>query len=173
MKSYGDTLVAIGQSLIDCEMVSYILANLSPNYDPLITSLTTWIDPLSLQEVYDHLLNYELCLKKIHATLDLPNAFLVNTISRNHNNRGRGQNSSSLKFQVPTWGIQIKIILTLRTRVEIIPPPMEATPPAKCAIGFYIMHYSVIIALSMLVKPNNLTNIKHFFTANNSPTDQA
>lgn len=50
---------------------------------------------------------------------------------------------------------------------------MEATPPAKCAIGFYIMHCSVIIALTMLVKPNNLTNIKHFFTANSSPTDQA
>lgn len=70
MKSYGDTLAAIGEPLADCELVSYILAFLGAEYDPLITSLTVCLDLMTLQEVYGHLLNYELRLEKQHATLD-------------------------------------------------------------------------------------------------------
>nr|XP_051211370.1 cold shock protein 2-like [Lolium perenne] len=40
MKTLADTLDAIGQPLHEEEIISYILAGLGPNYDPLVTSLS-------------------------------------------------------------------------------------------------------------------------------------
>ena len=41
MHSLGDTLAAVGQSLLDTEMSSYIIAGLGTEFDPLVTSVTT------------------------------------------------------------------------------------------------------------------------------------
>lgn len=81
MKTFGDALLAIGQPLTDSELISYILVGLSPKYDSLITSLTTRLDPMSLQEVYGHLLTYELRLEHQNTTLDITVAS-VNTLSK-------------------------------------------------------------------------------------------
>ena len=59
MRSLGDTLAAVGQALSDTEMSSYILAGLGTEYDPFVTSVTTRVDPLSLDELYGHLLAHE------------------------------------------------------------------------------------------------------------------
>jgi hypothetical protein len=61
MKSLADTLAAIGKPLREEETISYILAGLGPNYDLLVTSLTTRTDDITLDEVYSHLLAFEHC----------------------------------------------------------------------------------------------------------------
>jgi hypothetical protein len=58
MKTLADTLYAIGQPLHEEEIISYILAGLGPNYDPLVTSLSVK-DDITLDKVYSHLLAYE------------------------------------------------------------------------------------------------------------------
>ena len=58
-KGLADTLAAAGQPLNDFEIVSYLLAGLGPEYDPFVTSVTTRVDPLSIDELYDHLLAHE------------------------------------------------------------------------------------------------------------------
>lgn len=73
-KTFGDTLATIGQPLSDCELVNYILARLGSEYDPLITSITTQIDRMNIQEVYGHLLNFMLCPERLHTTLDFTSA---------------------------------------------------------------------------------------------------
>jgi hypothetical protein len=44
----------------DFESVSYLLAGLESKYDPFVTSITTRLDPLSLNELYGHLLAHEM-----------------------------------------------------------------------------------------------------------------
>ena len=58
-KGLADTLAAAGQPLNDFEIVSYLLAGLGPEYDPFVTSVTTRVDPLSIDEPYGHLLAHE------------------------------------------------------------------------------------------------------------------
>jgi hypothetical protein len=58
-KSLADTLAAIGKPLREEETISYILAGLGPDYDPLVTSLTTRNDDIMLDEVYSHILAFE------------------------------------------------------------------------------------------------------------------
>ncbi|KAK1601132.1 hypothetical protein QYE76_007893 [Lolium multiflorum] len=59
MKHLADTLAAIGQPLHEEETISYILAGLGPDYDALVTSLTTRNDDITLDEIYSHLLAFE------------------------------------------------------------------------------------------------------------------
>lgn len=54
MKSFSNTLHAIGQPLSDSELISYILAGLGYDYDPLILSFTAQFEKKTLQEVYGH-----------------------------------------------------------------------------------------------------------------------
>ena len=64
MHSLGDTLATIGQALLDIEMSSYILDGLRTEYNPFVTSVTTRVDPLSLDELYGYLLAHEQCLEQ-------------------------------------------------------------------------------------------------------------
>jgi hypothetical protein len=59
MKSLADTLAAIGKPLHEEETISYILAGLGPNYGPVVTSLTTRNDDITLDKVYSYLLAFE------------------------------------------------------------------------------------------------------------------
>jgi hypothetical protein len=60
MKLMSDTMAAIGQPL----NVSYLLASLRSEFDPFVTFVTTRVDPLSLEEIYGHLLAYEMRLEQ-------------------------------------------------------------------------------------------------------------
>ena len=62
-KGLADTLAVAGQPFNDFEIVSYLLAGLGPEYDPFVTSVTTCVDPLSIDELYGHLLAHENRLK--------------------------------------------------------------------------------------------------------------
>jgi hypothetical protein len=52
------SLAAAGQPLNDFELVSFLLAGLGSEFDPFVTSVTTRVDPLSLEELYAHLLKH-------------------------------------------------------------------------------------------------------------------
>jgi hypothetical protein len=71
MKSLADTLAAIGKPLHEKETISYILAGLGLNYDPLVTSLTTCNNDITLDEVYSHLLAFEHCHEQHDAKIML------------------------------------------------------------------------------------------------------
>jgi hypothetical protein len=58
-QTLAHTLAAINEPLKDSELISYLLAGLGSDYDPLITSITTRIDPVSLDELFGHLLTHE------------------------------------------------------------------------------------------------------------------
>ena len=71
-KTLADTLAAIGQPLQHFEVVSYILGSLDSTYDSLVTSITTRVDPISLEDLFSHLLSHEQRIKRNHATPDIP-----------------------------------------------------------------------------------------------------
>ena len=58
-----DTLAVIDQPLNDFEVVSFLLASLRLDYDSFVTSMTTRVDPLSIEDLYGHLLVHEICLE--------------------------------------------------------------------------------------------------------------
>lgn len=87
IKGLADTLAAAGQPLNDFEIGSYILAGLGPEYDPFVTSVTTRVDPLTVDELYGHLLAHESRLEQhaLPTTESFPSAHLASKQSR-----GRG-----------------------------------------------------------------------------------
>ena len=70
-QTLAHTLAAIDTPLKGSELVSYILVDLGSDYDPLITSITTRIDLVSLKDLYGHLLTHEQCLEHANSTGDL------------------------------------------------------------------------------------------------------
>jgi hypothetical protein len=59
MRSLADEITSTGKTIDDDELVSYILAGLDYDYNPIITSLTARIEPLSVGEAYSQLLAFE------------------------------------------------------------------------------------------------------------------
>ena len=66
-----DTLAAIDQPLNDFELISFLLAGLGLNYDSFVTIVTTRVDPLSVEELYGHLLAHEICLEQQQPAVNL------------------------------------------------------------------------------------------------------
>jgi hypothetical protein len=87
MKEFADTLAAIEKPLIDCEMVSYILSGLNSEYDSFVTTITTRLDPISMEELYGHLLTFKSQLEQQTTVLDILFPF-VNVVTKTTNNRG-------------------------------------------------------------------------------------
>jgi hypothetical protein len=84
MKQLADTLAAIGKPLSEDEVVAYILVGLGPDYDALVTSLTTRNDDLTLDEVYAHLLSFE----QRHEQHDVELTLVTGGPSANYSGRG-------------------------------------------------------------------------------------
>lgn len=72
MKVLSDTLAAARQPLNSYETVSYLLAGLGTEYDPFVTSVTTRVDPLPLDELYGHLLAHKQRLEQHQPLTILP-----------------------------------------------------------------------------------------------------
>jgi hypothetical protein len=83
----ADTLAAIDKPLDDVEMGSFILRGLGSNYDPFVTLINTRVDPLSVEELYGHLLAHEQRLDHNLTAIDLIVAG-ANTTSRSTSYRG-------------------------------------------------------------------------------------
>jgi hypothetical protein len=70
-QGFSHLLAAIGKPIEALELVSHILAGLGPEYDSLVTSVTTCQDFMSLNELYGFMLSYETRLKQHKSTIDV------------------------------------------------------------------------------------------------------
>jgi hypothetical protein len=95
-KALCDNLAAAGQHLNDFECTSYFLASLGSDYDPFVTSITTRLDPLSLDEIYGHLLAHEMRIEH-HLTPVEPVSPAANFSSRGRGHRGRGRKTNNYR----------------------------------------------------------------------------
>jgi hypothetical protein len=59
MRSLRDEMTAAGRTLEDEELVEYILTNIGPEYDPIISAVIARQTPVSVSEVYSQLLAFE------------------------------------------------------------------------------------------------------------------
>ena len=66
-----DTLAATVHALKDFEITSFLLAGLGFEYDFFVTSVTTRVDPLTIDELNGHLLAHELWLEHQQTIVDL------------------------------------------------------------------------------------------------------
>jgi len=64
IKQISATLAAAKQPLKHFEFTSYLLADLGPEYDPFITSITTRVEPLTMDDLLGHLLAHEMRIEK-------------------------------------------------------------------------------------------------------------
>jgi len=93
-QGFSHLLAAIGKPVDASELVSNILAGLGPDYDPLVTSVTTRQDSISLNGLYGYMLSYELRLEQHKSAIDL-NISTANTAQRqspSHPRNNRGSN---------------------------------------------------------------------------------
>ena len=90
-----DTLAAINQPLPLHESLSFLLASLESDYDSLVTSVQTQINPIALEDLYGHLLSHELQLSHNQPSVDL-SAASVNFVHKGSSScGGRSSNSTS------------------------------------------------------------------------------
>jgi hypothetical protein len=68
-------------------MVSFLLAGLGSDFDPLVTSVTTRVEPLSIDVIYGHLLSHEMRLDQHQSSFDLSLAG-AHFAARGHSPRG-------------------------------------------------------------------------------------
>jgi hypothetical protein len=94
IKTLSDTLAAAGHPLNDFDSVSFLLKGLDSEYDPFVTSVTTKVDPLSIDELYGHLLAHEMRLEQQIPSIDV-HPPVANITTRTSNFRGRGGRSSN------------------------------------------------------------------------------
>ena len=62
LKQLVDTLAVVHRPLDDFEVNSYLLAVLSSDYESVVASIQMLATPMSLDELYGHLLTHEQCL---------------------------------------------------------------------------------------------------------------
>ena len=92
-----DTLVAIAQLLPLHESLSFLLAGLGSDYDSLVTSVQTQINPISLEDIYGHLLSHELRLSHNQPSVDLSVAS-ANFVHKGSSPRGGRGGRSTFSF---------------------------------------------------------------------------
>jgi hypothetical protein len=101
-QTLSDALAIIGQPLNEFEQVSFLLAGRGSNFGPFVTSITTKVEPLSVDEIYGHLHSHEMRLEQHQTSLDLsvaganfPTRGNSPQYSSGHGMRGSSDNSSS------------------------------------------------------------------------------
>ncbi|KAJ0981423.1 hypothetical protein J5N97_009678 [Dioscorea zingiberensis] len=97
VKSLADTLSSIGLPLRDDEVVSYMLAGLGEEYDSLVTSVTTRIEPFSLTELYAHMLSFEMRKEQQQGAFQITtnNVIRFNNRGGKDNYRGKGRSTGN------------------------------------------------------------------------------
>lgn len=73
VKSLTNTLAAVGKPLSEEKIIIHLLTGLDADY-PLVTSITTRTEPISLNDVYAHVLSYEMCLAQQDGAFPSPSA---------------------------------------------------------------------------------------------------
>ncbi|CAL9029450.1 unnamed protein product [Prunus brigantina] len=67
IKEIADGLAAAGQSLSESDIVAYVLGGLPEEYDPLVTSIETHLEPVTSDELHGLLLSREAVILKRQA----------------------------------------------------------------------------------------------------------
>ena len=89
MRGFADAMASIGKPLQDDEVLGYILAGLGPEFEPLVVSITTRDDPISLSSFYAFFLSAELRLEQQASSGNIhPSA---NAAARNSDGHRGGQ----------------------------------------------------------------------------------
>jgi len=70
-QGFSHLLAAVGKPIEASELVSNILVGLGPEYDPLVTSVTTCQDSIPLNELYGFMHSYEMRLQQHKSSIDL------------------------------------------------------------------------------------------------------
>jgi hypothetical protein len=84
------TLAAAGHPISDQEFTSYLLGGLGSEYDPFVTSVTTRMEPLSIDTLFGHLLAHESRIAKRHQD---DNSFPTANIAARSPNLHRGRDN--------------------------------------------------------------------------------
>uniref|UniRef100_A0A2N9I0S6 Reverse transcriptase Ty1/copia-type domain-containing protein n=2 Tax=Fagus sylvatica TaxID=28930 RepID=A0A2N9I0S6_FAGSY len=90
-----DTFAAVEQPLPHHEALSFLLAGLGSDYNSLITFVKTQVQPMTLEDLYGHMLSHELRLAQNQPTVDLSNVSANFTNKGPSNRGGRGGRHSS------------------------------------------------------------------------------
>jgi hypothetical protein len=91
---WSNLLAAVENPVKDADLVCYIIGGLSADYDPLVASLTTRLEPISLEDLYAHLLIFEQRLERNNSVSDLTNSS-VHVAQRQIPMHGRGGRASN------------------------------------------------------------------------------
>jgi len=102
VQGIANLVAAIGKPVEDSELISNILARLGADYDPIVTSVTTRQDSISLTDLNGYMLSYELRLETHKTALDI-NMSTANTAQRQspsypRNNRGSNTGYRNTNF---------------------------------------------------------------------------
>ncbi|KAI5344540.1 hypothetical protein L3X38_012417 [Prunus dulcis] len=101
MKEIADGLGDAGHPLTDDDLVAYILADLSEEYDSFVTSIETRREKVSSDELHGYLLGHEATLlkRKLRSNFSGPtepfHAYAATPRSSQHFSRSRGSNNSN------------------------------------------------------------------------------
>jgi hypothetical protein len=91
---WSNLLATVKNPVKDADMVCYIIGGLSADFDPLVASLTTHLEPISLEDMYAHLLIFEQWLERNNSDPDLTNSS-VHVAQRQIPMHGRGGRASN------------------------------------------------------------------------------
>ena len=83
IKSLADDMASAGKKLEDEEIASYILAGLDMDFNPVVSSISARVEPLTLAELYTQLVSWE---QRINLQNDGGSGSSANTATRG----GRG-----------------------------------------------------------------------------------
>lgn len=111
-KGLADTMTSIGNPLKDEKVISYLLVGLGDQYDSLVTSMTTCSKPMTLNDLYAHLMTYEVHKEHNNASLQIGSS--ANNIVKNNqkqrsigcaptNNGGRNGGNGGRDHGHDTW----------------------------------------------------------------------
>jgi hypothetical protein len=65
MKSFVDEMISSGHQLGDDEFTTYVITGLDEEfYKPLVSSIVTRVEPISIPELYSQMLGYEVRVNK-------------------------------------------------------------------------------------------------------------
>lgn len=85
------------------ELMCYILACLTYDFDPLVASLTTRLEPFSVEDLYAHLLTFEQRLERQNEAPDLAN-FSVHVAQRHFSNPSKPMRQFNASASIPSGG---------------------------------------------------------------------
>lgn len=90
MKGLADEMGFAGKKLEDEEFISYVLAGLDIDYNPLVSAMAARVEPITSGELYTQLISFKQRLDLLHGGGSQLSTNMASRGGRNGNGRGRG-----------------------------------------------------------------------------------